>query len=250
VRLDDLDEPRNVPGAEGRILQSLERHGLHWDGPITRQSQHLDRYAAALATLEAQGAVFYCRCSRRDLHGSEIYPGTCRGYTTPRGDSAVRVRVDDTEIEFDDLIRGQQHQALGTGAGDFVLRRRDGIVAYQLATAVDDGAADISRVVRGRDLLATTPRQIFLMQRLGLEVPAYAHIPLLLNPAGQKLSKQTGAPPLNDAAAASNLVRVLQALGLDPGPAAAEHNCEALLADAVPRFSLGGIPHHDTRVPS
>jgi glutamyl-Q tRNA(Asp) synthetase len=246
VRLDDLDEPRNQPGAARSILLALERHGLQWDGPVTRQSEQVDCYEAALASLQQQGVLFYCRCSRKVLHGTRVYPGTCRAHTAWRRDSAVRISVADAVVEFHDLIQGPQRQVLATSSGDFVLRRRDGIIAYQLATAADDGAAGITRVVRGRDLLGTTPRQILLIQRLGLSVPVYGHIPLLLNPAGQKLSKQNHAPPLGPAAA--NLVRVLKVLGLDPGPDAAEGGCEALLAAAVARFAVANIRPSDLQI--
>lgn len=245
VRFDDLDVPRNQPGAEAAILRCLQAHGLHWDGPVDRQSEHLQTYADALERLESAGVLFYCRCSRRRLRDAGAYPGTCRAHTRPRPDSAVRIRVDRAVIEFHDLIQGHQHQDLAASGGDFVVRRRDGIVAYQLATAVDDGAPDVARVIRGRDLLGTTPRQIFLMERLGLGVPDYGHIPLLLNASGQKLSKQTHAPPLNDRDAPANLVQVLRILGLAPDPDAA--GCEALLAEAVRRFSLQSVSATDVR---
>jgi glutamyl-Q tRNA(Asp) synthetase len=249
VRLDDLDELRNEPGAERAILRALERHGLHWDGPVTRQSEHLDGYAAALETLDAQGLLFYCRCSRRDLRGARVYPGTCRSHTRPRSNSAARIRVDDAVIGFADLVQGRQRHALVSSTGDFVVRRRDGIVAYQLATAVDDGVPGITRVIRGRDLLEVTAPQIFLMRCLSLAVPAYGHIPLLRNEAGQKLSKQTHAPPLDDTAATANLVQVLKVLGIDPGPEARQRDCGSLLAEAVPRFSLAAVGGSDLRLP-
>lgn len=244
VRLDDLDQPRNEAGAERQILLALEQHHLHWDGPVIRQSERRERYAAALDALQAQGLLFYCRCSRRMLHRSTSYPGTCRRCTRPRSDSAVRVRVDECVVAFEDLLRGRQSCSLAAQGGDFVVRRRDGIVAYQLATAVDDGAPEIVRVIRGRDLLATTPRQVFLMQRLGLEVPAYGHIPLLIDAAGQKLSKQSHAAPLDLARPAANLRLALAALGLEWAPAAAD--CGELLRWAQTRFSLARVPLRDT----
>lgn len=245
VRFDDLDEPRNAPGAERAILLALERHALYWDGPIVRQSDRLERYRDALATLEAGDRVFYCRCSRAELRGASVYPGTCRSQRTPGPNRALRVRVDDAVIRFDDLIQGPQRQVLAESPGDFVVRRRDGIVAYQLATAVDDGADDIARVIRGRDLLPVTGPQIFLMQHLGLTPPVYGHLPLIRNEHGQKLSKQNLAPPLDDNRAAANLAEVLRVLGLDPGPDAGRHTCEELLADAVPRFAPGAVSKHD-----
>lgn len=244
VRLDDIDTPRNAPGADRAILSGLERHGLHWDGPVVRQSEHLDHYRQALDQLARQGRLFYCRCTRRMLRGVPVYPGTCRSRTAPATQAAVRVRVDDASVHFDDLLLGSQHFSLAASGGDFVVRRRDGLIAYQLATAVDDGAPDITRVIRGRDLLATTPRQIFLMQCLNLTVPTYGHLPLMVNQAGRKLSKQNRARPLDPERAPHNLARVLNALGLPEAPADAD--CEALLAWAVPRFSLAAVPGSDT----
>ncbi|MFW6094560.1 MAG: tRNA glutamyl-Q(34) synthetase GluQRS [Pseudomonadota bacterium] len=249
VRLDDLDTPRNQPGAETTILRALEAHGLLWDGPVQRQSEHVDHYRAALDALAAQGLLFYCRCSRRDLRGHPSYPGTCRGQVGPRANCAVRIRVDDAEIAFDDLLEGPQHMALGRTGGDFVVRRRDGIMAYQLATAVDDGAPDITRAIRGRDLLDSTPRQIFLMRRLGLSEPAYGHLPLLVNAAGRKLSKQTRAAPLQPEHASANLARVLRALGASPDDAPDGAGCRELLAAAVARFTLAQVPRDDSTVP-
>lgn len=244
VRFDDLDTPRNRPGAEAAILQALERHGLVWDGPVVRQSERRARYAAALDQLAARSLVFYCRCSRRDLAGEPVYPGTCRNQRTPRSRSAVRLCVGQEVVDFDDLLLGPQHVAMAD-IGDFVVRRRDGFIAYQLATAVDDGAPDIVRVIRGRDLLDNTPRQVLLMRHLGLDVPAYGHIPLLVNAAGQKLSKQTHAAPLDLEHPAANLRRALQVLGITLEPDMGE-SCPALLARAAEQFSLNGIPSADT----
>jgi len=257
VRLDDLDRPRNSPGAERAILLALERHGLHWDGAVVRQSERIPLYEAALARLDAQGLLFYCRCSRKDLAGRNTYPGTCRAHRQSRPDAAVRICVDQSLVEFDDLLRGPQRDALDVSTGDFVVRRRDGTMAYQLATAVDDGDPAITRVIRGRDLLENTPRQIFLMQRLGLEVPAYGHIPLLLNTSGQKLSKQTGARALDLDRPEQNLLRVLQILGVSEvenfggaaplarsGPGG-RTSCEILLAASVRNWSLGRISPDD-----
>lgn len=262
VRLDDLDQPRNQPGAEQAILVALERHGLHWDGAVSRQSERGERYSAALSDLDELGLLFYCRCSRKDLTGHALYPGTCRHRRHSADDSAVRIRVDEEVIEFEDLLLGPQRDALAQSSGDFVVRRRDGIVAYQLATAVDDGDAAITRVIRGRDLLENTPRQIFLMQHLGLEAPLYGHIPLLVNPMGQKLSKQTGAQPLDLERPAENLTRVLRVLGCAPlgadsavatadraglrSATATRKHCEALLTEALESWSPDHIARNDT----
>ncbi|HEX7037860.1 MAG TPA: tRNA glutamyl-Q(34) synthetase GluQRS [Pseudomonadales bacterium] len=245
VRFDDLDAPRNMPGAERSILLALERHALHWDGPVERQSERLDDYRHALAMLDARGELFYCRCTRSELKGFRVYPGTCRDQREPRPDRAARIRVDDAAVEFDDLIQGPQRQSLADAPGDFVVRRRDGIIAYHLATAVDDGAPGIARVIRGRDLLPATGPQLFLMQRLGLNPPVYGHLPLIRSQNGQKLSKQNLAPALDNTRAAENLARVLTLLGLDPGPHAEQREPADLLAEAVPRFSPATVSKHD-----
>jgi glutamyl-Q tRNA(Asp) synthetase len=233
LRFDDLDRPRNQPGAEQAILQAIEAHGLTWDGPVYRQSQHQESYEAALDALGIEGCLFYCRCTRRTLAADRLYPGTCRHRTRPEKGCAVRVRVDPGSIRFDDLFLGPQHADPAETFGDFVVQRRDGIIAYQLATAVDDGSADISRVIRGRDLLGNTAPQIWLMRCLGLAVPVYGHLPLLLNEAGQKLSKQNYAAPLDIGRAADNLALVLRALSIEVPADAAASGCERLLGEGI-----------------
>lgn len=237
LRFDDLDAPRNQPGAESRILRSLEAHGLHWDGPVERQSERLDLYQAALEKLQRRAKLFHCTCSRKALAGSPIYPGHCRGQIAPVPNAAIRVRVDDAAVEFIDLVQGRQHARLGATVGDFIIKRRDGPFAYQLATAVDDGNPNIVRVLRGRDLLANTPRQLHIMALLGLPAPAYAHIPVLLNPAGQKWSKQTGAPAVNDHKHLANIRACLILLGLQPP----DLDTETLMEWAKAHWSLDRV---------
>jgi len=242
LRIDDLDTPRNQPGAEDAILRALEAHGLFWDGPVTRQSESLETYQAALAKLASQQLLFYCDCSRRRLARETAYPGTCRRYREPRSDCAIRVRVNESTVAFDDLVRGHTEENLASTVGDFVVRRRDGIIAYQLATAVDDGSPAIGRVIRGNDLLANTGRQIFLMEKLGLDRPVYGHVPVLVNSKGQKLSKQTHAAPLALRAAPGNLRRVLGCLGFPAAELPAEERCEDLMAWATKAWSLTFLP--------
>lgn len=243
VRLDDLDEPRSEPGADRAILHALECHGLYWDGPVVRQSNHGERYAAALDTLAQAGTLFYCRCSRKDLRDTVIYPGTCRGQRTPRPDCAVRVRAAEAAVEFDDLLLRPQRVDLAQDTGDFVVRRRDGLTAYQLATAVDDGDPAITRVIRGRDLLDSTPRQIFLMRQLGLTIPRYGHIRVLVDAHGQKLSKSTHAAALDLSRPADNVARVLRLLGQTVPPGEADPH--AMLTEAAADFELQRIPRRD-----
>ena len=239
LRIDDLDVPRNVPGAETAILRSLEAHGLLWDGPIIRQSEHLERYEAALSRLTDAGHTFNCTCTRKQLKGQPRYPGTCRDAARPANDAAVRVRVNQTPIVFEDGVVGTVSEVLSASVGDFIIRRRDGLIAYQLATAVDDGEPAITRVVRGGDLLDNTARQLYLMHLLGLEPPEYAHVPMLLHADGQKLSKQTHAAALDDDQAAGNLRKILPMLGLTPPGELATP--EELLRWAANAFSLEAL---------
>lgn len=242
IRFDDLDAPRNQPGAEGLILRALEAHGLRWDASIIRQSENVDAYEAALTELADRGLLFYCNCSRRSVAQKPVYPGTCRHRKLVTADCAARILVDDTVAEFNDMVRGFQQEALARTSGDFIVRRRDGIIAYQLATAVDDGAPEIGRVIRGNDLLGTTGRQTFLMSKLGLQPPLYGHIPVLVNAAGQKLSKQSHAEPLGAEDPEANLRRVLSYLGLPEDEESTGCGCEAVLERATDSWSLAGLP--------
>jgi glutamyl-Q tRNA(Asp) synthetase len=196
VRMEDIDTPRVVPGAAGDILRTLEHFGLEWDGPVLYQSSRIDAYEAALAGLRDRGLVFPCTCSRKDA--GDRYPGTCR--SGPRGQRCAiswRLRVDGETVHFNDRRLGAQSQNVEDYAGDFVLKRADGLFAYQLAVVVDDAAQGITDVVRGEDLLDSTARQILLQRALDLPQPRYLHLPVVLNALGQKLSKQTGAEPLD-----------------------------------------------------
>ncbi|MEO5701870.1 MAG: tRNA glutamyl-Q(34) synthetase GluQRS [Casimicrobiaceae bacterium] len=217
VRIEDVDAPRARSGAEAHILATLVRYGFGWDGPVVRQSARLAHYREALEQLIGQGDVFPCRCTRRALRearagisGEPLYPGTCRPGTcrlaatmapspAPDPPFAWRLNVQQSvATEFVDRLLGPQRQDLRAEVGDFVVRRADGLFAYQLAVVVDDAAQGVTDVVRGADLLASTARQIHLQRRLGLPTPRYLHLPIALNGSGEKLSKQTGAPPLAD----------------------------------------------------
>jgi glutamyl-Q tRNA(Asp) synthetase len=220
--MEDLDPPREVPGAADEILRTLEALGLEPDGPVIRQSERGDAYRAALDRLRDRGTLFACGCTRREiadsgLPGSDgrlVYPGTCRNGPPPGRDArALRVRVDDAVIAFDDSLQGEVRQDLGRDVGDFVLLRADGLVAYQLAVAVDDAAQGVTDVVRGADLLDSTARQILLQRLLGLPTPRYLHLPVATNAAGEKLSKQTGAPAIDRSHPAPALVAGLRFLG-------------------------------------
>jgi len=199
VRIEDLDRPRCVPGAADAMLRSLERLGLTWDGEVLYQSRRLEHYREALERLK--GHTYWCACSRREIadsslglatDGAPIYPGTCRAGAHGK-QRALRVMTSMQEICFDDRVQGRRCQVLERDIGDFVVYRADGLFAYQLAVVVDDAQQEITDVVRGADLLDSTARQIHLQRLLGVPTPRYLHVPVALNAAGEKLSKQTGA---------------------------------------------------------
>ena len=188
LRIDDLDTPRVIAGAESAILRTLERHGLLWDGPIVRQRERSAAYTAALASPGLSERCFYCTCSRKSLAGQTTYPGTCRAIRADPGGAAIRIQAPRGEIAFEDLIQGRYAEQLAETTGDFVVYRRDAITAYQLAVVVDDDAIGVTRVVRGADLLDNTPRQLYLIERLELATPGYAHIPVITEASGAKLA--------------------------------------------------------------
>lgn len=251
VRMEDVDTPRNVPGAADDILRTLEAFGFAWDGPVWVQSQRRAAYQAALEALRRAGRVYGCLCSRsqiaaagqrRAVDGGWVYPGSCRDAGHAALELAQRLRIEPGEVAFTDRIQGEVAQDLAAAVGDFVLRRADGVFAYQLAVVVDDAAQDITDVVRGADLLASTPRQIMLQRLLGHATPGYAHLPVATNPAGEKWSKQTLAPALAPEAANLLLWRALRFLG----QAAPEELARAPLAElwtwAIAHWSLAKIP--------
>ena len=230
VRIEDLDTPRTVKGAADEILGTLEAYGLHWDEDIIYQSRRTAAYEEAFHRLKDAGAVYPCACSRKEIadsalqRGDElVYPGTCRnGMAQGKDARAWRVRVNNTRITFNDRMQGNIAQDLATGVGDFVVLRADGLFAYQLAVVVDDAAQVITDVVRGADLLYSTPRQIYLQQLLGLTTPAYMHLPAAVNAQRQKLSKQTLARPVEKNNAITTFFDVLVFLRQAP-PAELQH---------------------------
>jgi glutamyl-Q tRNA(Asp) synthetase len=246
VRIEDLDAPRSNPEIAGAILRQLEAFGLEWDGPVVYQSTRLERYQAALQTLQRSGNAYWCGCTRKEIADSanhpgesfagRVYPGTCRNGlrpgATPR---AMRVRTHDHPIGFTDRMAGNMEQIVEREVGDFVVLRADGVFAYQLAVVVDDAEQGITDVVRGADLLDSTARQIHLQQLLGLSTPRYLHVPVAVGESGAKLSKQTGAQPLPAERAVDVLRDALGFLGLDDAPAP-EHP-GALLAWGCARWT-------------
>ncbi|MFJ2366409.1 tRNA glutamyl-Q(34) synthetase GluQRS [Pseudomonas sp. NPDC087697] len=241
LRMEDLDPPREEPGAQAAILRALESYGFEWDGEMVRQSDRHDAYAQVLNQLFNHGLAYACTCSRKKLapyHG--IYPGLCRNAGHASEDAAIRLRVPELEYHFTDRVQGEYRQHLGREVGDFVIRRRDGLYAYQLAVVLDDAWQGITDIVRGADLLDSTPRQLYLQELLGLPQPRYLHLPLITQPDGNKLGKSYRSPPLTEDQATPLLLRALRALGQNPG---------SELDDANPREVLDwGIRHWDARL--
>jgi len=259
LRMEDVDTTRNVPGAADSILATLEAFGFAWDGPVLWQSTRLEAYAAALEQLKTAGLAYPCACSRKEIadsatrpaaDGGMVYPGTCRAGLAPgRAARAWRLRVENAAISFVDRVQGRQEQQLARDVGDFVLRRADGLFAYQLAVTVDDDFQGISDIVRGADLLASTPRQIWLQRCLGFATPAYAHLPVASNAAGEKLSKQTLAPALEQAAAAASLCAALRFLGQPVPVELARAPVPEVWAWAFAHWSFAALPRTPSIVP-
>jgi glutamyl-Q tRNA(Asp) synthetase len=231
VRIEDIDTPRVIPGSADEILAALLRYELEWDGEIVWQSQRTALYEDALEKLRADGKVYDCGCSRAELQrtasaplGREpVYPGTCRDGLAPgKVARAIRFRVPDERIAFRDRIAGRVEENVAEESGDFVIRRADGLFAYQLAVVVDDGEQGVTQVVRGADLLASTARQIALQRALALPEPQYAHVPLITNPDGSKLGKREGAlalPTLDETHVRATLAEAMRHLGYEVEPA-------------------------------
>lgn len=220
LRIEDVDPPREVPGAASSILKTLEALDLQWDRPVLYQSTRFDAYASVAERLRERGAAFLCSCSRRDVL-AEIaqrgktggYPGTCRDRSDHPGPTALRMRVDSVGETIRDALQGELPLTALTDLGDFVIRRRDGLPAYHLAVVVDDAFQGVTSIVRGYDLLESTAAQRFLQNALGLPAPSYFHVPVLTNRQGEKLSKQTGAPAADAKEAGALAVKLLSRLG-------------------------------------
>lgn len=243
MRMEDLDPPREEPGAQAAILHALESYGFEWDGELVRQSERHDAYAKVLNDMFNHGLAYACTCSRKQLEPyNGVYPGLCRNAGHDKQDAAIRLRVPELEYHFTDRVQGEFRQHLGRDAGDFIIRRRDGLYAYQLAVVLDDAWQGITDIVRGADLLDSTPRQLYLQELLGLRQPRYLHVPLIVQPDGNKLGKSYRSAPLTTDQATPLLLRALRALGQQP---------DAQLLYASPRELLDwGIAHWDaTRIP-
>ena len=236
LRMEDLDPPREMPGAQTAILQALEAYGFQWDGQMVRQSERLEIYNEVIDGLRQDGQAYACNCSRKQLQAfSGVYPGFCREADRDTTDAAIRLHVPDQTYSFCDRVQGEYSQDLAREVGDFVIRRRDGLIAYQLAVVLDDAWQGVTDIVRGADLLDSTPRQLYLQDRLGLPRPRYLHVPLIIQPDGHKLGKSYRSPPLQPAEATPLLLRALRALGQ---PTAIE------LHDALPEEILTWATAH------
>ncbi len=248
LRMEDVDETRCQPAFADDILQTLRAFGLHWDGEVVTQSHQKQYYAAALATLAAAGYTYGCECSRREIADSgqigidgPVYPGTCRNKGLSTGGIATRFTAFHGRTHFTDRLQGVQSQDLAAEVGDFVIRRRDQLFAYQLAVVVDDFRAGVTDVVRGADLLDSTARQIALQRALGYPTPRYMHIPVAANRAGEKLSKQTLAAPVSTDDRIGILRHVLYFLRQPEVHQATD--CASLLEAAAANWRPDAIPH-------
>ena len=251
LRIEDLDQERVVPGSADQILRTLEGFGLYWDGPVEHQSHRTAHYAEALAALRAAGTTFECSCSRRTLNlpapqpatGESPYPGTCRAGPRRPGPTATRFRMhDDTAIAFEDRFQGPVTYP-ARSLGDVIVRRRDGVFAYQLAVVVDDAWQGITDIVRGADLLASTGWQIALQQALELPVPRYGHLPLLTEPGGAKLAKSRRSVPLEPARAGAALCSVLRLLNQAPPAELARAPAAEVLSWALGHWNPQAFGH-------
>jgi glutamyl-Q tRNA(Asp) synthetase len=248
LRIEDVDAPRCSEEAAAGMLRTLERLGFAWDGDVVVQSRRTRRYRELLDALCAAGRAYPCACTRKELadaapaaDGATVYPGTCRSGLPPgRPARAWRLEVDDATVAFADAVQGGVSQRLAADAGDFVLLRADGLFAYQLAVVADDADQGITHVVRGADLLESTPRQIWLQACLGFATPAYAHLPIAVNAAGEKLSKQTRAAPVDAVEPAQALLAALEFLG--QAPPAGLGDVAAVWRWALAHWDLARVP--------
>lgn len=257
LRLDDLDTPRQVPGMADDILATLEAFGLLWDGAVTRQSSNRAAYEQAFAELQRRGQIYPCGCSRREIemaasapHPNDDclpYPGTCRaGMRQGAMCRSWRVRVTDEPNCFEDLRKGRVCQDLEQHCGDFAVRRADGEFAYQLAVVLDDHLTGVTQVVRGDDLLGSTPRQIHLQRLLGFSTPQYCHLPLVTGPGGEKLSKRDNlvSQQLGNLKGREGalMLAVLRFLGQEPPPELSGAGCREILEWGIGNFQVQRIP--------
>ncbi len=250
LRIDDLDTPRVKPGAADDILRTLETFGLEWDEKVVFQSKRIEAYIFALKKFEANKEVYRCTCSRKDiiknslnvgLHGP-IYGGTCKLKTSNRSEASIRISVLKTKVKFFDTLQGEIQSDIANDVGDFVLRRADKIFSYHLANVVDDNWMKITNIVRGIDLLDSTIRQLYLINRLNFKIPNYLHVPIAVNASGQKLSKQTFACPIKHQNPPLTVWTVLQLLNQSPPKELKTYKTLEILAWASENWSQRKLP--------
>lgn len=255
VRIEDLDSSREVPGASRDILVLLEQLGMEWDGGVVYQSRRHELYRAALSELQKKALVYVCTCSRKEIADSAmpgicgpVYPGTCRNTSKNAAEQnkrkrqgALRVKTDQRTIALTDRVRGILSQQIGKDIGDFVLHRADAVFAYQFAVVVDDAEQNITHVVRGADLLDSTPRQIYLQQLLGFPTPDYMHLPIVTNAKGEKLSKQTFAAPVSRFDVLFQLVAALKFLGQNPPEELLDSDLNTFWQWAIQHWNISDI---------
>ena len=244
VRMEDIDPPREQSGAANDILNTLVAHGLSWDGDVLYQSSRLDSYKHSIHTLLERECIYACTCSRQQLKNHSIYSGVCRNKSIPivAANAALRIKCPKDIVTFRDEIQGIQNHQMTKDVGDFVVFRKDGRTAYQLAVALDDHFQNITHVVRGSDLLDSTTRQIFIMQQFNLAIPSYSHIPIIVNQEGQKLSKQTYAAALLPEHANANLYYSLVALGQTPNPSLLNTPVSNILEWGISHWNIHKVP--------
>ncbi len=246
VRMDDIDTPRNQAGADTAILKSLEILGLNWDDKVLFQSHRQEAYQEALALLSEKNLLFRCTCTRKQIQGS-AYPGTCRnkGHSSDK-QHALRILSNQEPININDEIQGHFQQILETEIGDFIVHRADGLVAYHIATVVDDAYQKITEIVRGADLLDSTPRQIYLQKTLNYPEPSYAHLPTAVDKQGYKLSKQNHAKPIDDTDPVTTLILALDFLGQRPDKLLAQEGAKEIIQWGIEHWSLEKIPRRNS----
>jgi len=243
LRIEDLDRQREQAGAAQGILRTLEGFGFEWDGEIVHQHERVAHYAAALASLQARHLTFECSCSRLQLEDASRYPGTCRaGPRIAGAPTATRLRIEPGAIQFRDRIQGVFRQDVAAAAGDIILKRRDGVIAYVLAVVIDDAAQGVTHIVRGADLLDNTPRQNYLQQLLGLPVPHYAHVPVLIEADGGKLAKSRRSVRVNADSALPQILSLFCKLGLQPPESLASATLAEAWQWAIGEWHVGRVP--------
>ncbi len=244
MRIDDLDTPRNQADAISSILKILDTYGLKWDGSVYYQSEHLACYAEYLATLSQQDLIYRCSCSRKELahHQSGIYSGHCLKNPPPSSKkAALRIKSRNVLVHFHDTLQGEYQSNIATEQGDFILQRKDDIYAYQFAVVVDDYLQKITHVVRGYDLIDNTARQIYLQTLLGYPQIQYRHVPLIVDPQGQKLSKQTHAQPVCAKTPEKTLYLLLSLLKMNPPSSLAQASVEEIITWAISNWRITNL---------